>query len=63
MPSQPEYALQCAAREQSAKGTVKELIPLNGAAELPAQEEMVLDPRTQGIEAGQKSGKSLGLQF
>ncbi len=55
--------LQGAAKEQSARGRPKELVPLNGAAEMPPQEEMILDPRTQGIEAGKKSGRSLGLQF
>lgn len=55
--------MQRASQEQAAKGCTKELVPLNGAAESAPQEEMVLDPRTQGIEVGQKSGKSLGLNF
>lgn len=56
-------AMQSASKEQSASKSTKELVPLNEAGEMPLQEEMVLDPRTQGIEVGQKSGRSLGLQF
>ena len=55
--------MQAAATEQSARERPKELVPLNEMAEMPPQEEMILDPRTQGIEVGEKSGRSLGLNL
>lgn len=55
--------VQAAAEEQAKSRRGKELMPLNEPVEIPSQEEMVLDPRTQGVEPGRKSGKSLGLQL